>query len=222
MSWKEMAAEHLVAELMDPRRPTTYTIVGAERKKLQKLDGNGQRPRAVLSFKETDLTFPLNATNLLLVQAIWPNDRDAINQQIHLYVTEDRLGGETVKCIRVWGSPSLPADRTIRIQPNKRKRAVEVTLRRAAAGSSAQQRPASAPAAAPASTAPTTSAGPPPLTEAEVLDLQARINACGDPVELDDLKREARAFWHRMPVAAQQAITLAIEQAGQREGMTPP
>lgn len=219
MSWKEMAAEHLVAELMDQRRPTTYTIVGAERKKLQKLDGKGERPRAVLSFKETDLTFPLNATNLLLVQAIWPNDRDAINQPIHLYVTEDRLGGETVKCIRVWGSPSLPADRTVTIQPNKRKRPMQVTLRKAAGGAPAPGRGSSSGTPAAAAPAP---AGPPLLSEVEVMALQTRINTTRDPVEVDDLRRELEPLKPRMSAEARAVIRAAFESADERCGGPPP
>lgn len=86
----------------------------------------GKKRAVIVTFAGKKKLLVLNKTNASLINGIFPLAPGAslktwIGKRITLYPTQCQLGGETVDCIRVWGSPDLPADKDILVQQGLKK-----------------------------------------------------------------------------------------------------
>lgn len=86
----------------------------------------GKKRAVIVTFVGKKKLLVLNKTNACLINAIFPLAPGAslkswIGKRITLYPTKCSLGGETVDCIRVYGSPDLPADKEVTVQQGLKK-----------------------------------------------------------------------------------------------------
>lgn len=91
----------------------------------------GKKRAVIVSFEGKKKLLVLNKTNACLINAIFPLAPGAslktwIGKRITIYPTQCKLAGDTVDCIRVWGSPDLPADRDVVVQQGLKKVAMKV------------------------------------------------------------------------------------------------
>lgn len=106
----------------------TLTIRDAD---LEELEGeDGKKKKAIISFEETDLSLVACKTNGLCIREMFgPSLADWKGRKVTLF--PGVWNGE--ECIRVWGSPEIPADRKVVIRLPRRK-PFEMTLHRVVPG----------------------------------------------------------------------------------------
>jgi hypothetical protein len=107
-------------------KQVTLTIIAVDKQEFEKENEGGHEKRGVVTFKETELRWVLNKTNIALLKAIWPTVEDSIGHKVTLQAEEVQFGREKVLGIRVVGSPDLknPIEATIKLprrKPVKRK-----------------------------------------------------------------------------------------------------
>lgn len=218
-TWDELSANYLKAALLDPRNPTTFTVVKVEPAVLD--NGSKKRRMPLLFFKEEGtLPLALNSTNRQCMAAMFgPEAEAAVNKRVAFYVGQDRdpSTGKMGPCVRIWGSPDIAQDIHFEVKLPK-KRPVPTTLHRTCGRPSAPTGRSTSEAPPPARSTPTAA----PLTEAEVLDLQARINAANDPAEVADLRAEVNGPLKGRLGPAAAVIRAAFEAADERCGGPPP
>ena len=97
---------------------------------VESLEGDeGVQEKAIVSFKETDKQLVLAKTNAIMIREMFGNRlSEWVGKRIHLNPTTTKLGPQTVPCIRVYGSPDLPADKQIQVKLPKKK-PLTVTMR---------------------------------------------------------------------------------------------
>jgi hypothetical protein len=71
----------------------------------------------ILCFDETEMQLVINRTNGLLLKALFGNLLSKwLGKKVTLFPSTDRLGKEIVECIRVYGSPEIEKDMTVKIK----------------------------------------------------------------------------------------------------------
>jgi len=124
-------------------REVTLTISSVAVEKLPQDDGT-VRDRGIIAFRERpDKQLVLNSTNGQCIKAMFGRVlADWIGKRVTLAPERDRFGREMVDCIRIAGSPDLPADIQIEVVL-PRKKPKPRTLRRTgkARGSSPRAAP---------------------------------------------------------------------------------
>lgn len=95
----------------------TLTIVDVDTEKLAGDDGQ-EKTKGIVSFKETELKFVLNKTNIVCIKEMFGSELSKwLGRKVTLFASE--WNGEP--CIRCWGSPELDADKRIEVRLPKRK-----------------------------------------------------------------------------------------------------
>lgn len=98
-------------------KKVTLTISDYDREALTGEDGQA-KPRAILSFKESDRQLVSCRTNGLCIRAMFgSNLPDWIGKRITIF--EGQWNGEP--CIRVWGSPDIQEDMDVAITLPRRR-----------------------------------------------------------------------------------------------------
>ncbi|MGH2375687.1 MAG: hypothetical protein ACRDIC_19730 [bacterium] len=98
-------------------KKVTITISDYDREALTGDDGTA-KPKAILSFKETDRQHVCCRTNGLCIKAMFgPVLAEWVGKRITIF--EGNWNGEP--CIRVWGSPDIPKDMDVTISLPRRR-----------------------------------------------------------------------------------------------------
>jgi hypothetical protein len=101
-------------------KPKTLTIKEIGLDDLPDEQGVLQQTR-ILCFNETPMQLAMNRTNGLCLKAMFGNIlSDWIGKKVTLYPATDRLGKDSVDCIRIYGSPEIEKDITISFKLWKR------------------------------------------------------------------------------------------------------
>ncbi len=178
----------------------TFTISDVE---VDELEGEkGKKWQGIIYLVELDQQIVLNVTNGLCIKAMFGTSISSWKgKRITLHQDRTQLGGKTVDCIRIWGSPDIDADFVTEIKL-PRKKAFNMTMHctRAAGAASAQP-------AYPAS---------PTVPDYE---------ACASLAELKQLETRRRAAWpgvaqpDRAPIEAAKDVAKArlMQASGQSE-----
>jgi len=109
------------------KKPTlTITAV-----KLDELEGNkGKQVKGIISFKETEKALALNRTNGICIKAMFGKKvQEWVGKRITLFA--GTWNGED--CIRVWGSPDIPAEFNAKVEL-PRKRPFDMTMHKVVKG----------------------------------------------------------------------------------------
>lgn len=79
---------------------------------MEELEGDkGKEKRLILHFKETDKELVANKTCAFAIKEMFGNRlADWLGKRVTFFPTTTQFGPKTVDCIRVWGSPDIPAD----------------------------------------------------------------------------------------------------------------
>jgi hypothetical protein len=95
----------------------TLTIKAVD---LEELEGqDGPKKKCIIYFRETDLALVAAKTNGLCLRDMFGSKlSEWIGKQVTIFPTIDPRKGD---CIRVWGSPDIPAEREIEISLARRK-----------------------------------------------------------------------------------------------------
>ena len=103
--------------------------------KIEELEGEkGVAAKVVVYFKETQKHYVMPKTNGFCFKRMFGGDPNGwIGKRVTWFPTTTKFGRETVDCIRVWGSPDIPADISVTV-PNGRKKPVEMVLHKVAPG----------------------------------------------------------------------------------------
>jgi hypothetical protein len=108
-------------------RKVTLTIKNVDVEELTG-ENNKKAAKVILSFAERPLELVTPKTNGECLRRMFGSKpHEWVGHKITLFPSTTSFGRETVDCIRIWGSPDLPADMPITI-PQGRKRALEVVL----------------------------------------------------------------------------------------------
>lgn len=113
---EEFPDKYLFAEDLQ-NKAVTLTIEAINKDVL--VTTKGKKNGIILTFKGAKKLFVLNKTNASLINEIFPvvkSLREWQGKRITIFPTQCQLGGETVDCIRVWGSPDLPADKEVMVK----------------------------------------------------------------------------------------------------------
>lgn len=116
-------------------KPATLTIGALNRDDL--VTPQGKKRAVIVTFVGKKKLLVLNKTNAHLIDAIFPlapgeSLKSWVGKRITLYPTQCSMKGEIVDCIRVYGSPDLPADKEVMVQQGLKK--VPMKLRAIKAG----------------------------------------------------------------------------------------
>lgn len=106
--------EYIAADEFGDRAPT-LTITAIDSESFER-DTGGHQKRGVVTFKETNRRWVLNETNIQLLGALWPTPEDAIGHRVTLMAESVKFGRETVRGIRVKGSPDIDADVVVAVK----------------------------------------------------------------------------------------------------------
>jgi hypothetical protein len=107
-------------------KQVTLTIKRVRREQL----ADGEKPKVVMSFKESEMELVLIKTNAQCIVAMFGAQIvDWIGRKVTFAPEEDYFGPDLVPCIRVAGSPELTGDVEATIKLPKRKPKTR-TLRR--------------------------------------------------------------------------------------------
>ena len=91
----------------------------------EKLEGEkGAELKAVMSFNQTEMQLVVAKTNALCIKEMFgPILKDWVGKRVTFFESKVENPGplKGQPCIRVWGSPDLPADTTIQIKLPKKK-----------------------------------------------------------------------------------------------------
>ena len=102
-------------------RNVTLTIKDVDLEKLPRDDGT-DRVRGILSFKETEMQFPVNHTNGTCIKAMFGRKPlEWIGHRLTLSPEKDRMAGKIVDAIRVYGSPEIEASFDVEIRMPRKK-----------------------------------------------------------------------------------------------------
>ena len=90
----------------------------------ERLEGDkGEEIKAIVHFEKTDMSLVLAKTNGIAIKAMFgPILADWVGKRITLF--EGKVESGSMKgqpCIRIWGSPDIPADTNIQIKLPKKK-----------------------------------------------------------------------------------------------------
>lgn len=103
-------------------RKVTLTIQSVD---LDELEGEkGKKLQGVVSFTETPRQIPLNKTNGICLREMFGRKLpEWVGKKVTLFedVCRNPATGENGPCIRVWGSPSLAADKVVAVALHRRK-----------------------------------------------------------------------------------------------------
>jgi hypothetical protein len=113
---EEFPDKYLFAE--DLNKKTVTLTIGAINKDTL-VTSKGKKSGIILTFVGKKKLLVLNKTNACLISEIFPvtaSLREWVGKRITIYPTQCQLGGETVDCIRVWGSPELKADKEVMVK----------------------------------------------------------------------------------------------------------
>ena len=113
---EEFPDKYLSAE--DLNKKTVTLTIGAINKDTL-VTSKGKKSGIILTFVGKKKLLVLNKTNACLISEIFPvtaSLREWVGKRITIYPTQCQLGGETVDCIRVWGSPDLKADKEVMVK----------------------------------------------------------------------------------------------------------
>lgn len=113
---EEFPDKYLFAEDLN-KKAVTLTI-GAINKDVL-VTAKGKKNGIILTFVGAKKLLVLNKTNASLINEIFPvvkSLREWVGKRITIFPTQCSLGGETVDCIRIWGSPELPADKEVMVK----------------------------------------------------------------------------------------------------------
>lgn len=116
-------------------KPATLTIGAMNSDSL--VTPQGKKRAVIVTFVGKKKLLVLNKTNAHLIDAIFPlapgeSLKSWVGKRITLYPTQCSMKGEIVDCIRVYGSPDLPADKEVMVQQGLKK--VPMKLRAIKAG----------------------------------------------------------------------------------------
>lgn len=179
--------------------------------------------KVVLKFKGYPKELALNATQRRCLIAMFGTDpQAAVGKRIVLCegrAPNPALGNKEGPCVRFYGSPDIAHDIDLVVVVRRGVIAGVTMVAVKQPAAPAAPAPAQRPAQQPQRPAPSAQ---PPLSDAEVLDLQRRINEAGDPAEVDDLRKEAGRLRTRMTTEHQAVIRAAFEAADERCGGPPP
>ena len=105
----------LKAGLFQGKKPT-LTIKDAD---IEELEGDdGKKIKALISFIETDLQLVACKTNGLCFKSMFGSELSGwVGKRVTLF--SDSWNGED--CIRVWGSPDIPAEQAVEVKLPRRK-----------------------------------------------------------------------------------------------------
>lgn len=118
---EEFPDKYLFAE--DLNKKTVTLTIGAINKDTL-VTSKGKKSGIILTFVGKKKLLVLNKTNACLINEIFPVSaslREWVGKRITIYPTRCQLGGETVDCIRVWGSPDLKADKEVMVKAGLKK-----------------------------------------------------------------------------------------------------
>jgi hypothetical protein len=113
---EEFPDKYLFAEDLH-KKTITLTISAVNKDTL--VTSKGKKSGIILTFVGKKKLLVLNKTNACLINEIFPVSaslREWTGKRITIYPTRCQLGGETVDCIRVWGSPDLKADKEVMVK----------------------------------------------------------------------------------------------------------
>lgn len=104
-------------------KPVTMTITGVELEALPQERGP-DKPRGVISFRETPMQLVLNSTNGQCLAAMFGRKvQEWVGRKVTLSPEEDAFGKDRVPCIRVKGSPEIEQQIEVEIKlPRKKPR----------------------------------------------------------------------------------------------------
>ena len=143
----------------------TVTIAKIEHEKIE--GEKGVELKAIFTFVGKDMQLVCCKTNAMCIKAMFgPMLADWIGKRITLFEGKVETPGKMFgqPCLRIWGSPEIPADLTIQIKHPKKK-AFDMVMHKV------ESRPATGGAAPGPATTPATSAPPPaPATQAADFD----------------------------------------------------
>lgn len=136
---EEFPDKYLFAEDLSGKAITL--TIGAINKDLL-VTSKGKKNGIILTFVGAKKLLVLNKTNACLINEIFPvakSLREWVGKRITIYPTKCQLGGETVDCIRVWGSPELKADKEVTVKAGLKK--VQMKLHAVKAGAEPKMAP---------------------------------------------------------------------------------
>lgn len=124
----EFPDKYLFAEDLGGK-PVTVKISAMNSDSL--VTAKGKKRAVIVSFEGKKKVLVLNKTNACLINAMFPLAPGAslktwTGKRITLYPTQCKLGAGIVGCIRVWGSPDIPADRDVVVQQGLKRVAMKV------------------------------------------------------------------------------------------------
>lgn len=113
---EEFPDKYLFAEDLN-KKAVTLTISAINKDML--VTAKGKKSGIILTFVGAKKLLVLNKTNASLINEIFPvvkSLREWTGKRITIFPTQCSLGGETVDCIRIWGSPDLKADKEVMVK----------------------------------------------------------------------------------------------------------
>lgn len=113
---EEFPDKYLFAEDLN-KKAVTLTIGSINKDML--VTAKGKKNGIILTFVGAKKLLVLNKTNASLINEIFPvvkSLREWTGKRITIFPTQCQLGGETVDCIRIWGSPDLKADKEVMVK----------------------------------------------------------------------------------------------------------
>ena len=134
VDWDELyPGRFLKAGEFKGKKPT-LTIASVD---IEELVGDkGPQIKGVIRFERTDKAWALNKTNGVCLRELFGRKvQEWVGKRVTLYA--GTWDGE--ECIRVWGSPDIPADRDVTIQL-PRKRPFKMTMHRVESSKPAPRR----------------------------------------------------------------------------------
>ena len=102
-------------------RPVTLTITGAELRDLP-CDKGGEKPRGLISFRETPMKLVLIKTNGECLKAMFgPRVPEWAGKRVTFFCGSDMFGGKKVDAVRIHGSPDLARPITVVVEYKRRR-----------------------------------------------------------------------------------------------------
>lgn len=130
----------LKAALFKGTKPT-LTIKDVDLEMMMGNDDAKEKPKAIISFVERPMQLVCCKTNALCMKAMWGNKlSDWVGKRVTLF--ESQWNGEPA--IRVWGSPDIAEDMSIKIELPRRK-PIPMTMHSVKTQAAAKKPPMTAP-----------------------------------------------------------------------------
>lgn len=102
-------------------RPVTLTIAGIEMRDMP-MDKGGEKPRAIVAFRETKMKLVLVKTNGECFKAMFgPRVPEWTGKRVTFFCGADDFGKKRVDAIRVQGSPDLAQPITVTVEYKRRR-----------------------------------------------------------------------------------------------------